>query len=171
MPVVAAPFARTWPTFRPDAAFHPALRRCGARGAPRPAPPPVGHPQIWWRRRPITGWHRNWPSEFYGTCLLRQTSGGPCWEPWIGARRMASRPGATSRTPHPTSPARPAGVRVGQPGSAPGGWLLGTAQPVELRIPAPPWLGRWSPPAARLAAAPSICGEYPLSERKSVVWG
>ena len=51
----------------------------------------------------------------------------------------------------------------GQPGSAPGGWLLGTAQPVELRIPAPPWLGRWSPPAARLAAAPPICVEYPLS--------
>src|ERR1017187_7068842 len=131
MPVVAAPFARTWPTFRPDAAFHPALPdwRCGARGAPRPAPPPVGHPQIWWRRRPITAWHRNRPSEFYGTCLLRQTSGGG----------------------------------VGQPGSAPGGWLLGTAQPIELRIPAPPWLGRWSPPAARLAAAPPICVEYPLS--------
>ena len=37
MPVVAAPFVRTWPTFRPDAAFRPTLPnwRCGARGARR----------------------------------------------------------------------------------------------------------------------------------------
>ena len=121
MPVVAAPFARTWPTFRPDAAFHPALPdwRCGARGAPRPAPPPVGHPQIWWRRRPITGWHRNWPSEFYGTCLLRQTSGGPCWAAWIGARRMASRHCATNRTAYPsTAMARAVVSTGGTPGSS-----------------------------------------------------
>jgi hypothetical protein len=24
----------------------------------------------------MTGWHRNWPPEFYGACLLRQISGG-----------------------------------------------------------------------------------------------
>src|ERR1039457_5950403 len=40
----------------------------------------------------------------------------------------------------------------GQPGSAPGGWLLGTAQPVELRIPAPPWLGGGSPHGGRPGA-------------------
>jgi len=68
--------------------------------------------------RPIIGWHRNWPPEFYGTRLLHQTSGRPCWAACSSARRMVSRHCATSRTAYPsTAMARAVVSTGGTPGS------------------------------------------------------
>src|ERR1022692_4601271 len=69
MPVVAAPFARTWPTFRPDAAFRPTLPnwRWGESGGPPSSTSACrSSADLAASATDKTGWRRPWVPEFYG---------------------------------------------------------------------------------------------------------